>query len=58
MYPLRAINKRLLEIIGACYSHDGNINGKSAVYSPYSSKSEDLCSMNDQVRGVGKKQKW
>ncbi|KAM3858765.1 plexin-B2-like [Diretmus argenteus] len=48
MYPLRAINKRLVEIIGACYSDNGIINGKAAVYSPYSSKSEELCSNNNQ----------
>ena len=50
MYPLRSINKRLLEIIGACYSDNGIINGKAAVYSPYSSKSEELCSSSNQVR--------
>ena len=50
MYPLRSINKRLVEIIGACYSHNGVINEKAAVYSPYSSKSEELCSSNSQVR--------
>lgn len=50
MYPLRSINKRLVEIIGACYSYNGIINEKAAVYSPYSSKSEDLCSSNSQVR--------
>ncbi|XP_045073505.1 plexin-B2-like [Coregonus clupeaformis] len=32
MYPLRAINKRLVEIIGACYSNKGHIR-TSAVYS-------------------------
>uniref|UniRef100_A0A4W6D025 Plexin b2a, tandem duplicate 1 n=1 Tax=Lates calcarifer TaxID=8187 RepID=A0A4W6D025_LATCA len=48
MYPLRSINKRLVEIIGACYSYNGIINEKAAVYSPYSSKSEDLCSSNSQ----------
>ncbi|XP_051805095.1 plexin-B2-like isoform X2 [Acanthochromis polyacanthus] len=44
MFPLQFINNRLVEIIGACYSHHGNINNKAAVYSPYSSKSEELCS--------------
>ncbi|XP_056280657.1 LOW QUALITY PROTEIN: plexin-B2-like [Pseudoliparis swirei] len=44
MYPLHSINKRLVEIIAACYSYNGIINEKSAVYSPYSSKSEELCS--------------
>uniref|UniRef100_A0A671Y2M7 Plexin b2a, tandem duplicate 1 n=1 Tax=Sparus aurata TaxID=8175 RepID=A0A671Y2M7_SPAAU len=28
MYPLRSINKRLVEIIGACYSNNGIINEK------------------------------
>uniref|UniRef100_A0A667Z509 Plexin b2a, tandem duplicate 1 n=1 Tax=Myripristis murdjan TaxID=586833 RepID=A0A667Z509_9TELE len=50
MYPLHSINKRLVEIIGACYSDNGIINGKSAVYSPYSSKSEELCTNNNRVR--------
>ncbi|XP_040885699.1 plexin-B2a [Toxotes jaculatrix] len=48
MYPLRSINKRLVEIIGACYSDSGIINEKAAVYSPYSSKSEELCISNNQ----------
>ncbi|XP_070709553.1 plexin-B2-like [Pempheris klunzingeri] len=48
MYPLRYINERLVEIIGACYSDNGIINEKAAVYSPYSSKSEELCSSNNQ----------
>uniref|UniRef100_A0A3B4ZH80 Plexin-B2-like n=1 Tax=Stegastes partitus TaxID=144197 RepID=A0A3B4ZH80_9TELE len=43
MFPLRSINSRLVEIIGACYSHHGIISEKAAVYSPYSSK-EELCS--------------
>lgn len=50
MFPLRSINKRLVEIIGACYSVNGNINERAAVYSPYSSKSEELCSSSNQVR--------
>ncbi|KAM6962226.1 plexin-B2a [Tautogolabrus adspersus] len=48
MYPLRSINKKLVEIIGACYSKNGIINEKSAVYSPYSSKYDELCSSNNQ----------
>ncbi|KAF7652927.1 hypothetical protein LDENG_00089670 [Lucifuga dentata] len=48
MYPLQSINRRLVDIIGACYSENGIINGKAAVYSPYSSKSEELCSSNNQ----------
>ncbi|KAF3859662.1 hypothetical protein F7725_022061, partial [Dissostichus mawsoni] len=46
---LHSINKRLVEIIGACYSHNGIINEKGAVYSPYSSKSEELCSSKNHV---------
>uniref|UniRef100_A0A8D3A8C4 Plexin b2a, tandem duplicate 1 n=1 Tax=Scophthalmus maximus TaxID=52904 RepID=A0A8D3A8C4_SCOMX len=49
MYPVRSINRRLVEIIGACYSDNGIVGGKAAVYSPYSSKSEELCSSNNQV---------
>ncbi|KAM7378479.1 hypothetical protein PAMA_013403 [Pampus argenteus] len=52
MYPLSSINNMLLKIIEACYTSNGNINGKAAVYSPYSSKSEELCSnknKNDMV---------
>uniref|UniRef100_A0A8C6UB37 Plexin b2a n=1 Tax=Neogobius melanostomus TaxID=47308 RepID=A0A8C6UB37_9GOBI len=30
MYPIRSINKRLVDVIGACYSYNGNINSKSA----------------------------
>ncbi|XP_047192266.1 plexin-B2 [Scophthalmus maximus] len=48
MYPVRSINRRLVEIIGACYSDNGIVGGKAAVYSPYSSKSEELCSSNNQ----------
>ncbi|XP_054655754.1 plexin-B2-like isoform X2 [Dunckerocampus dactyliophorus] len=48
MYPLRAINKRLLAIIGACYSHGGLIDDRPSVYSPYSTKSGGLCSSNNQ----------
>ncbi|XP_041833898.1 plexin-B2a [Melanotaenia boesemani] len=48
MYPLKSINHRLVEITGACYNHNGMINNTLAVYSPYSSKSEELCSSNNQ----------
>ncbi|XP_077355581.1 plexin-B2a [Festucalex cinctus] len=54
MYPLRAINTRLLEIIGACYSDGGLINDKPAVYSPYSTKSGSLCSSTNQHNMVVK----
>ncbi|XP_068442414.1 plexin-B2a [Clinocottus analis] len=47
MYPLHSINQRLVQIIGACYSYNGIINEKAAVYSPYSSKSEELCSSSN-----------
>lgn len=49
MYPLKSINNQLVEIIGACYIHGGIINNKAAVYSPYSSKSDELCLINNQV---------
>lgn len=51
MYPLRSINKRLMEIIEACYSDNGVINGKPSVYLPYSSKPED-CHNHEQVRNA------
>ncbi|XP_055768297.1 plexin-B2-like [Salvelinus fontinalis] len=56
MYPLRAINQRLVEIIGACYSTKGQINKTSAVYSPYSSKSDELCKIENEM-GMVTKQK-
>ncbi|KAJ3612087.1 hypothetical protein NHX12_020364 [Muraenolepis orangiensis] len=48
MFPLPAINRRLQEIIQACYSEKGIINHKAAVYYPYTSKTEELCTKNDQ----------
>ncbi|KAM7367318.1 hypothetical protein PAMP_015229 [Pampus punctatissimus] len=54
MYPLSSINNMLLKIIEACYSSNGNINRKAAVYSPYSSKSEQLCSNNNKNDMVSK----
>lgn len=51
MYPLHSINKRLVEIIEACYSDNGVINGKASVYLPYSSKPDD-CRSNEQVRSA------
>uniref|UniRef100_A0A669DD70 Plexin b2a, tandem duplicate 1 n=1 Tax=Oreochromis niloticus TaxID=8128 RepID=A0A669DD70_ORENI len=50
MYPLKAINDKLVQIIGACYSNGGLIDNKPAVYAPYSSKSDELCLNNNQVR--------
>lgn len=52
MFPLSSINKRLVEIIEACYSNKGIIDERAAVYAPYSSKSEELCSTNSQVSSV------
>ncbi|XP_030629464.1 plexin-B2b [Chanos chanos] len=43
MYPLKSINKRLVEIITACYTDSGKIEGKLAVDRPYSSRSDELC---------------
>ncbi|XP_033846131.1 plexin-B2a [Periophthalmus magnuspinnatus] len=48
MFPLLSINNRLVEIIDACYSDSGIIKNKPAVYSPYSSKSEELCLNTNQ----------
>lgn len=56
MYPLLSINERLVRIIKACYSDEGNIDEKSAVYSPYSSKSEELCKNKNPVSGGALKQ--
>uniref|UniRef100_W5NEH5 Plexin b2a, tandem duplicate 1 n=1 Tax=Lepisosteus oculatus TaxID=7918 RepID=W5NEH5_LEPOC len=36
MYPLKAINARLAQIISSCYSELGDIKGEQAVYTPYS----------------------
>ncbi|XP_067090022.1 plexin-B2b [Osmerus mordax] len=44
MYPLNAINERLVDIISACYSDSGKIAGKPVVDIPYSSKTEEFCS--------------
>lgn len=42
-YPLKSINARLVQLIGACYSQKGIIDEKLAVYSPYSTKTESPC---------------
>ncbi|XP_075996848.1 plexin-B2b isoform X2 [Genypterus blacodes] len=44
MYPLNAINQRLVDIIGACYSDSGKIAEQPAVDIPYSSKTDEFCS--------------
>uniref|UniRef100_A0A6Q2XWD0 Plexin b2a, tandem duplicate 1 n=1 Tax=Esox lucius TaxID=8010 RepID=A0A6Q2XWD0_ESOLU len=41
LYPLKAVNQRLVEVIEACYSGNGNINSTPAVYSPYSNKKKE-----------------
>uniref|UniRef100_A0A672I5P3 Plexin b2a n=1 Tax=Salarias fasciatus TaxID=181472 RepID=A0A672I5P3_SALFA len=50
LYPLRSINQRLLQVVSSCYSHGGFIQGRPAVYSPYSSKAEELCGINNPFR--------
>lgn len=55
MYPLSAINRRLVEIIGACYSNDGLIGDRMAAYAPYSS-TDGLCRRNSPVRR--EKESW
>ncbi|KAM6937193.1 plexin-B2b [Xenentodon cancila] len=44
MYPLNSINKRLVDIISACYSDSGKISGIPAVDIPYSSRTDEFCS--------------
>ncbi|KAM9328569.1 plexin-B2-like isoform 2-T6 [Pholidichthys leucotaenia] len=53
MYPLESINNHLVEIIRACYSNNGYINNKLAVYIPYSSSVES-CSTNFNNEMVNK----
>uniref|UniRef100_A0A6Q2X6H8 Sema domain-containing protein n=1 Tax=Esox lucius TaxID=8010 RepID=A0A6Q2X6H8_ESOLU len=43
MYPLNAINDKLVEIITACYSDSGKIRDIPAVDIPYSSKTDQFC---------------
>uniref|UniRef100_A0A8C5FTA4 Plexin b2b n=1 Tax=Gadus morhua TaxID=8049 RepID=A0A8C5FTA4_GADMO len=43
MYPLKAINERLEDIINACYFDMGSIGGKPAVDIPYFSKRDEFC---------------
>ena len=47
LYPLEAVNQRLVELISACYNHAGKINDRPAVSTPYSSNPEE-----DQKRVV------
>ncbi|KAJ8416328.1 hypothetical protein AAFF_G00356160, partial [Aldrovandia affinis] len=44
MYPLKAINQRLVEIIGACYTNHGKIGETKAVSPPYS-PAHSFCSI-------------
>lgn len=44
LYPLKLINEELVNIIEACYYHQGIIKNKKAVYQPYASKTDDACS--------------
>lgn len=46
---MSAINRRLVEIIGACYSNNGLIGNRVAVYPPYSS-TDMLCTVKSPVR--------
>ncbi|KAM7414940.1 hypothetical protein PAMA_019658 [Pampus argenteus] len=48
MYPLNAINERLVDIISACYSDSGKISGFPAVDIPYSSKTDEFCTSTIQ----------
>ncbi|KAJ8382804.1 hypothetical protein SKAU_G00035820 [Synaphobranchus kaupii] len=43
MYPLKAINQRLVQIIGACYTNEGKMDGKKAVSPPYSHTAHAFC---------------
>uniref|UniRef100_A0A6Q2YY19 Plexin b2a, tandem duplicate 1 n=1 Tax=Esox lucius TaxID=8010 RepID=A0A6Q2YY19_ESOLU len=53
LYPLKAVNQRLVEVIEACYSGNGNINSTPAVYSPYSNKKkEELCVSSSEARSI------
>ncbi|XP_035282714.1 plexin-B2-like isoform X1 [Anguilla anguilla] len=48
MYPLKAINERLVQIIGACYTNKGLIDGKNAVRSPYSTTTNFCASVQGE----------
>uniref|UniRef100_A0AAY5K7D3 Sema domain-containing protein n=1 Tax=Esox lucius TaxID=8010 RepID=A0AAY5K7D3_ESOLU len=49
MYPLNAINDKLVEIITACYSDSGKIRDIPAVDIPYSSKTDQFCTSRISV---------
>ncbi|KAF7660414.1 hypothetical protein LDENG_00282200, partial [Lucifuga dentata] len=46
MYPLSAVNEKLVDIISACYSDSGKISGQPAVDIPYSSRTDEFCTSN------------
>lgn len=52
MYPLNAINDRLVDIISACYSDSGKIAGIPAVDIPYLSKNDEFCTSKIAVSHV------
>ncbi|XP_037318119.2 plexin-B2-like isoform X2 [Pungitius pungitius] len=53
MFPLPSINQKLVSITEACYNAKGLIDDKAAVYSPYSSKSDELCSSSSSSNNNG-----
>ncbi|XP_055048270.2 plexin-B2b [Misgurnus anguillicaudatus] len=48
MYPLKNINQKLLDIVTACYTDNGKIDGKLVVESPYTASKDDLCVKHDK----------
>ncbi|MGH0148805.1 UNVERIFIED_CONTAM: hypothetical protein FKN15_044866 [Acipenser sinensis] len=53
MYSLKEINERLKEIQDACYSGDGKIDEKQAVYTPYSTISNGIWPKNCEQKTPG-----
>ncbi|XP_070401781.1 plexin-B2 isoform X2 [Nothobranchius furzeri] len=47
MFPLKSIDDRMRKILDACYNQEGFIDQNLAAYSPYSSKSGNLCSSSN-----------
>ncbi|XP_035391860.1 plexin-B2b isoform X2 [Electrophorus electricus] len=43
MYPLKRINERVADILKACYIQYGKIGGRTAVYTPYISSTNNPC---------------
>ncbi|XP_062403466.1 plexin-B2b [Sardina pilchardus] len=48
LYPVNNINKRIVEIISACYSDSGKIGGRPAVDVPYSTSTTEFCAKRDK----------